>query len=111
VNTQALALLFGAIVAELCATSSLKACAGFTRFWPSTVVIAGYGTAFYLLSLSLKTIPVGIAYAIWSGIGTAAMAVIGAAVYRERLSGPQVVGLMLIIAGVVIVNLSRPPAS
>ncbi len=76
-----------AIVAEVIGTSALKAAEGFTRLGPSALVVAGYGTAFYFLSLVLRTIPIGIAYAIWSGAGVALIALIGWIVYRQALGG------------------------
>lgn len=93
-----------AIVSEVIATSSLKAAEGFTRLWPSLVVIVGYLLAFYFLSLTLKTIPVGIAYAIWSGAGVVLIAVSGWLFLGQSLDLPAVIGLFLIIAGVVIIN-------
>jgi small multidrug resistance pump len=93
-----------AIVAEVIGTSALKAAEGFTRPLPSLVVIAGYGVAFYFLSLSLKTIPVGIAYAIWSGAGVALITLIGWIVFKQRLDAPALAGLALIVAGVVVIQ-------
>ncbi|MDX1604859.1 MAG: multidrug efflux SMR transporter, partial [Candidatus Competibacterales bacterium] len=72
-----------AIVAEVVATSALKATAGFTRLWPSLVVVVGYGCAFYFLSLCLRTIPVGVAYAVWAGLGMVLVALAGAVLYRQ----------------------------
>jgi len=94
-----------AIIAEVVATSSLKASQGFTRLIPSLVVILGYGAAFYFLSLSLKGIGVGVAYALWSGIGIVLLAVIGLVVFGEKIDLPAVIGFALILAGVVILNL------
>lgn len=99
------ALLFVAIVAEVIATSALKAAEGFTRLVPSLIVIVGYGVAFVCLSLTLKTIPVGIAYATWSGVGIVLVAGVGWALYGQSLDLAGAVGLGLIIAGVLIVNL------
>jgi small multidrug resistance pump len=93
-----------AIVAEVIGTSALKAAEGFTRPLPSLVVIVGYGAAFYFLSLALKTIPVGIAYAIWSGIGVALITLIGWVVFKQRLDAPALFGLALIIAGVAVIQ-------
>lgn len=93
-----------AIVAEVIGTSALKAAEGFTRLLPSVVVIAGYGTAFYFLSLALKAIPVGIAYAIWSGVGVALITLIGWIVFKQRLDVPALAGLALIVAGVVVIQ-------
>ena len=94
-----------AIVAEVIATSALKASEGFSRLGPSLVVVAGYGTAFYFLSLTLRTIPVGIAYAIWSGAGIVLIAAAGWVFYRQALDLPAIIGLALIIAGALVVNL------
>jgi len=93
-----------AIVSEVIATSSLKAAEGFTRLWPSLVVVVGYLLAFYFLSLTLKTIPVGIAYAIWSGAGVVLIAVSGWFFLGQSLDLPAVIGLFLIVSGVVIIN-------
>jgi len=94
-----------AILAEVIATSSLKASQGFTRFIPSMVVLLGYGAAFYLLSLSLNGIGVGVAYALWSGIGIILLAAVGVVVFGEKIDVPAVIGFVLILAGVVILNL------
>jgi small multidrug resistance pump len=93
-----------AIVAEVVATSALKTADGFTRVAPSMVVIIGYVAAFYFLSLALRTIPVGIAYAIWSGIGIALIAFIGWWLYGQRLDIAAIVGVALIIVGVAVLN-------
>ena len=93
-----------AIVAEVIGTSALKAAEGFTRPLPSLVVVVGYGTAFYFLSLALKSIPVGIAYAIWSGVGVALITLIGWLVFKQRLDAPALLGLALIVAGVVVIH-------
>jgi small multidrug resistance pump len=94
-----------AIIAEVMATSSLKASQSFTRLLPSLVVIVGYGAAFYFLSLSLKGIGVGVAYALWSGIGIVLLSVVGVVVFGEKIDLPAVIGFALIVAGVVILNL------
>lgn len=94
-----------AIVSEVLATSALKASEGFSRLWPSLVVVIGYATAFYFLSLTLRTIPVGVAYAIWSGAGVALIALIAWLFYGQALDMPAIVGLLLIVAGVVVINL------
>jgi small multidrug resistance pump len=93
-----------AIVSEVIGTSALNASAGFSRPWPSLVVIAGYAVAFYCLSLALKSIPVGIAYAIWSGVGVALIALVGWAIFGQALDAPAVIGIALIVAGVVVLN-------
>lgn len=94
-----------AIISELVGTSMLKASEGFTRLYPSIATIVSFALAFYLLSLSLQQIPLGVAYAIWSGIGTAITAVIGIVIWKETASVTMVVGISLIIVGVVVVNL------
>ncbi|KQN63839.1 MULTISPECIES: SMR family transporter [Rahnella] len=93
-----------AIVAEVIATSSLKSSEGFTRLWPSVVTLLGYTIAIFLLSLTLKTLPTGIAYAIWSGVGIVLVSAIGWFGYGQKLDTPAVIGLGLIIAGVIVVN-------
>ena len=93
-----------AIISEVIATSFLKSAEGFTRFWPSLVVVVGYLLAFYLLSLTLKTIPVGVAYAIWSGIGIVLIALSGWLFLGQSLDTPAVIGLTLIVAGVIVIN-------
>ena len=94
-----------AIGCEVAATSALKASEGFTRPLPSVVVVTGYVLAIYLLSLTLRTIPVGVAYAIWSGVGVALIAVIGWLFLGQKLDVPAIAGLALIVAGVVVINL------
>ena len=94
-----------AIMSEVVATSALKAANGFTRPWPSVVVVLGYASAFYFLSLTLRTIPVGVAYAVWSGVGIVLVAVIGWLVYGQKLDLPGVLGMALILAGIVVLNL------
>lgn len=97
-------LLSVAIVAEVFGTSFLKASEGFSKFWPSVAVIVGYMVAFYFLALSLKFIPVGIAYAIWAGVGVVLIALIGWVVFEQSLDLPAIIGITLIIAGVIILN-------
>ncbi len=94
-----------AIVAEVIATSALKAAAGFTRPLPSLVVVAGYGLAFYFLSLTLRVIPMGVAYAVWSAVGIALVSLIGWLVYDQRLDAPALLGMGLIVAGVAVIQL------
>ena len=93
-----------AIAAEVVATSSLKASAGFTKLVPSVVVVFGYAIAFYFLSLTLKAIPVGIAYAIWAGVGIVLIALAGWLVFGQKLDVASILGMALIVAGVVIIN-------
>jgi small multidrug resistance pump len=99
-----------AIVAEVIGTSALKASEGFTRGLPSLVVVAGYGVAFYFLSLALKTIPVGVAYAIWSGVGVALITLIGWLVFEQALDAAALAGIGLIVAGVVMIQMFSPVA-
>ena len=94
-----------AIGAEVIATSALKSAAGFTRLLPSIVVVLGYGAAFYFLSLTLKTIPVGVAYAIWSGAGIVLVSLIAWLVFKQSLDLPAIVGMGLIVAGVLVIQL------
>lgn len=103
-------LLTAAIVSEVVATSALKASDGFTRLVPSLVVVAGYGVAFYLLALTLRHIPVGVAYAIWSGVGTALIALVGWVLFGQRLDATALAGMALIIGGVALMNLSSTPS-
>jgi len=93
-----------AIVCEVIATSALKQSEGFSRFWPSVIVILGYGAAFYLLSLTLSVIPMGVAYAIWSGLGIALITFVGWVLYGQKLDLPAVMGIGLIVAGVVVMS-------
>jgi small multidrug resistance pump len=94
-----------AILAEVIGTTALKASNGFTVWLPSLVVVAGYGVSFYFLSLALRSIPVGVAYAIWSGVGIVLISVIGWALFRQRLDAAALVGVGLIIAGVIVIQL------
>ena len=96
--------LAGAIVCEVIGTSALKAAEGFTRLWPSLIVGIGYLGAFFLLSQTLKVIPVGVAYAIWSGAGVALIGVIGWLFLGQSLDVPAIIGMALIVAGVVVIN-------
>jgi small multidrug resistance pump len=93
-----------AIVSEVIATSALKASDGFSRLGPSLIVAAGYMVAFYFLALTLKTIPVGVAYAIWSGAGVALIALAGWILYGQRLDLPALIGMALIVAGVIVMQ-------
>ena len=99
-------LLGAAIIFELIATSSLKASDGFTRLMPSVLTVVGYALSFYLLALTLKRMEVGVVYAIWSGAGTAAMAVIGYLLFKESLSTLKVISIALIVLGVIGLNLA-----
>ncbi len=93
-----------AIISEVLATSALKASDGFTRLYPSIIVVVGYSSAFYFLSLTLRTIPVGIAYAVWSGVGVVLISLVGWILYGQRLDAPAFIGIGLIAAGVVVLN-------
>ncbi len=93
-----------AILAEVAATSALKASQEFTKLIPSLIVVIGYGVAFYLLTLVLRTIPIGIAYALWSGVGIILVAIIGAILYKQIPDFPAVIGIVLIVVGVVVIN-------
>ena len=100
-----------AIVAEVVATSALKSSDGFTRLWPSVTVAVGYGLAFYLLSLVLRSVPVGIAYAFWAGLGIVLVTLVGLVVYGERPDLPALLGLAMIVGGVVVIQVfSSVPA-
>jgi small multidrug resistance pump len=94
-----------AIVAEVIATSALKAAEGFTRPVPSLIVATGYVVAFYALSQTLKSIPVGLAYALWSGVGILLVTAIAWVAYKQRLDLPALVGIGLILLGVLVINL------
>lgn len=94
-----------AIVVEVIGTSFLKVTEGFTRLWPSVVVVASYVISIYLLSVTLRYIPVGVAYAIWAGAGVFLVALIGALFLNQRLDLPAVIGMALIVSGVVVINL------
>ena len=94
-----------AILAEVIATSALKASNEFTKLVPSAIVFVGYGIAFYLMTLVLRTIPIGITYAVWSGIGIVLIAVVGAIFYKQIPDLPAVIGMGLILAGVVVIHL------
>lgn len=100
-----------AIAAEVIATSALKASDGFTRIGPSIVVAAGYGVAFYFLSLVLKTVPVGVAYAIWSGVGIVLIALIGWLFMKQHLDAGAIAGIGLIVAGVLVIQLFSKSAT
>lgn len=98
-------ILFLAILSEVIATTALKLSDGFTKLGPSLIVIAGYGASFYLLSISLKMIPIGLAYAIWSGVGIVLTVIAGMILWRESLDWARVMGILLILLGILIINL------
>jgi multidrug transporter EmrE-like cation transporter len=94
-----------AILGEVVATSALKSTEGFTRLLPSAVVLVGYGIAFYCFALALKDIPVGIAYAVWAGLGIVLVAGIAWALYGQKLDAWALVGIGMILGGVLVLNL------
>ncbi|WP_186201837.1 DMT family transporter [Jannaschia seosinensis] len=94
-----------AIAFETVGTTALKASAGFTRLWPSVLTLACFAVALFLLSLVLRTIPVGVAYAIWSGLGIVLIATIGWVAFGQRLDAAAIVGMILIVGGIVIMQL------
>ncbi|MCO5286450.1 MAG: multidrug efflux SMR transporter [Chitinophagaceae bacterium] len=93
-----------AIISEVIATSALKYSEGFSKLVPSIIVILGYGIAFYFLSLTLKSMSVGIAYALWSGIGTVLIALTAYFIFKQKLDLPSIIGLSLIVLGVIVIN-------
>ena len=103
--------LLMAICSEVLATSTLKASESFTRPLPSVIVVLSYGFSFYCLSQTLKSMPVGIAYAIWSGIGTVLIALVGLLVYRQTLDRAALLGISMIVAGVAVLNLFSKSAA
>lgn len=100
------ALLTLAIASEIVATSALKASEGMTRLGPSALVVAGYAAAFLLLAHTLKTMPVGVVYAIWSGVGIVGVALVGAMLFGEAVTAPKLAGMALIVAGVALLKLN-----
>ncbi|VTR75992.1 DMT family transporter [Cellulomonas hominis] len=103
-----IAFLAAAIVFEVIATASLRASNGFRNVLPSVVVVIGYGAAFYFLSLCLQQIPLGVAYAVWSGVGTVLITLVGVVLYRQALSPAVIAGMALVVLGVVLINLGSP---
>lgn len=97
--------LLVAIICEVIGTSALKAADGFTRLLPSVVTVLGYGVSFYCLSMSLRTIPIGLAYAVWCGLGIVLVALVGVLWFRQPLDWPAMLGMALIFAGVLVINL------
>jgi small multidrug resistance pump len=98
-------ILFFAILSEVIATTCLKLSDGFTKLVPSLIVVIGYGASFYLLSISLKVIPIGLAYAIWSGVGIVLTVIAGMIIWRETLDWARVIGILFIILGILVINL------
>ena len=104
-NSVASVYLLAAVVAEVVATSCLKASDGFTKLQPSLVVVVGYTISFYCLSLALRAIPLGVAYAIWAGLGTILIGLVGVVVYKQPPDMPAVAGMTLIVLGVAVMHL------
>lgn len=104
-NASTYALLCFAIVLEVIGTTGLQMSQQFTRPWPVVLLVVCYAAAFYCLSITLKVIPVGIAYAIWSALGIVLISVVGLVLFRQKLDLPAIIGMALIIAGVLIVNI------
>ena len=104
-------ILFFAILSEVIATSSLKYSEGFTTPIPSVIVVMGYGLSFYLLSIALKTMPIGIAYAIWSGVGLVLTVIAGIILWRETLDWAKVTGIVFILVGIVLINVFSKSAA
>ena len=94
-----------AIVAEVIGTSALKYSESFSRLLPSVVVVVSYAISFYLLALTLRSIPVGVVYAVWSGVGIVLLALIGAFIFKQHLDTPAIIGIGMILAGVLVINL------
>ena len=96
--------LFIAVIAETIGTTALQASAQFSRFWPSVMVVIAYALSFYLMAVTLKYMPVGIVYAIWSGLGIVSIALIAFIVFGQRLDLPAILGLSMIIGGIVVIH-------
>lgn len=93
-----------AIIAEVVATSALKASEEFSKLIPSLIVVIGYGIAFYFMTLVLRVIPIGVTYAIWSGLGIVLVAIVSYFLYQQSLDMPAIIGMVLIVAGVIVIN-------
>ena len=102
---MAYAYLLIAILSEVLATSMLKASDGFTKLLPSIITFIGYSVSFYFLSMVLKYIPIGISYAIWSGLGIVLISIVGLLVFKQELDLPGIFGMILIISGVIVIHL------
>ncbi len=98
-------IFFFAVLSEVIATTSLKFSEGFTKLIPSIIVVLGYGISFYLLSLSLKVIPIGTAYALWSGIGIVLTVIAGIILWHESMDWARGIGILLIMLGIIVINL------
>lgn len=100
-----------AIASEVIATTSLKVSSGFTRLIPSIIVVVGYGASFFFSAISLKTLPLGFTYAVWSGAGTVGVIIIGVMLFNEGINIPKAIGILLIVVGIVLVNVYGPDAA
>lgn len=100
-----------AIIAEVLATSALKESEGFSRLVPSLIVVAGYGASFYFLSLVLQTIPIGVAYALWAGLGIGLITIVGVVMFGQKMDLPAIIGIALIISGVFVLRVFSSYAS
>lgn len=98
-------ILMLAVLAETIGTTALQASQQFSRPLPSIIVVVAYGAAFYLLAIALRTFPVGVAYAMWSGMGIVFIAIIGFAVFGQRLDMAAIIGIVLIMSGIIVINL------
>ncbi len=103
--------LMAAVLAETIGTTALQASQQFTRLGPVLIVIAAYGASFFLMSLTLKVMPVGIVYAIWSGLGIVLIALIGFIVFGQRIDLPAVLGMAMILVGILVIHLFSNSAS
>jgi small multidrug resistance pump len=97
--------LFAAIFFEVIATTALKSSEEFSRFWPSVVVFFGYGIAIYLMTLSLRTMPIGVVYALWSGLGIVLVSILSYFYHKQTLDWPAIIGIGLIVSGVLVIHL------
>ena len=98
-------ILIFAIIAETIGTTALQASQQFTRLWPSVIVVIAYGVSFYLLALALRFMPVGVVYAMWSGLGIVMIAIIGYLVFGQRLDLPALIGIAMILCGILVIHL------
>ncbi|MEQ9261489.1 MAG: SMR family transporter [Roseovarius sp.] len=104
-------ILLLAVICEGVGTTSLQASQQFTRFWPSVGVVVGFGAAFYLMMIVLKTLPLGITYAIWSGLGICLTVFLGWLIFKQQVDAAAIAGIGLIIAGIVVINLFSSTAT
>ena len=93
-----------AILTEVAATAALRASDGMTRLWPSLIVVVGYVICFFALALCVRRIPIGVAYGIWSGVGLVLITIAGWYLYKQRVDGPAMIGMAMIVAGVIVIQ-------